>query len=318
MIQGQTIELKTVIPVELSGKRLDQALAQLYCQYSRAQFQNWIKSGAVTIDGTPCTKARQIVTSDAEIEIRTRLTETTDWQAEALTVDIVHEDESLLVVNKAAGMVVHPGAGNTQHTLANALLHYHPALSQVPRAGVIHRLDKDTSGLLLIAKTPVSFQVLTDLMKNRAIKREYVALVKGWIIAGNTINTAIGRHPTQRTKMAVITNGREAITHYRVAEKFAAHTLLDVTLETGRTHQIRVHMESIGHPLVGDPQYRKAVALPAKLAPKQQLAIQQFKRQALHALRLSLPHPSSQKMISFESPLPEDLQSLLAILRKSP
>ena len=318
MTQGQNSRLETEVPSELSGKRLDQALAALYPQYSRAQFQNWIKDGRVCINQQICTKARLIVSSGEQIDINVALSASTDWQAQAIDINVVYEDDSLLVIDKAAGMVVHPGAGNQDNTLANALLHYHPPLKILPRAGVIHRLDKDTSGLLLIAKTPEAYQVLIELMKTRSIKREYLALVKGLVISGATINAAMGRHPTQRTKMALVNNGREAITHYRVAEKFPAHTLLSVTLETGRTHQIRVHMESIHHPLVGDQQYRKAVALPSKLNKEQQIAIQLFKRQALHAEKLTLKHPQTGDLMSFEAATPQDLASLLAILRKNP
>ncbi len=316
MTQGQNITLAGEIPDKLSGKRLDQALATMYPDYSRAQWQNWIKIGAVTVDGQVCTIPRVTISSSQKISVNAKLDNTNNWSPQAININIAHEDETLLIINKPAGMVVHPGAGNPKNTLANALLYYHPALSEVPRAGVIHRLDKDTSGLLLIAKTPAAYQALINLMKNRLIKREYITLVKGLLISGGKIQAPIARHPTQRTKMAVHTNGREAITHYRIQEKFTAHTLLKVQLETGRTHQIRVHMNHMHYPIVGDPVYHKAVALPAKLHPSQQIALQKMKRQALHAWRLTFPHPGHEKTIHIEAPLPEDFASLLAILRK--
>lgn len=317
MKQPQAVNLQAQVPVEFAGKRIDQFLSRNYPQYSRAQFQTWIKAGNVKIDQKICEKANVLLQAGQEIIITAFLEDTNHWNAQPIPIDITFEDEYFLVINKAAGMVVHPGSGNSDNTLANALLHYFPPLIKIPRAGVVHRLDKDTSGLMLIAKTPAAYQNLIDAMKNRAIKREYLALVKGHLISGGSVDAPIGRHLAQRTKMAVVPDGRAAVTHYRIAEKFAAHTLLTVQLETGRTHQIRVHLNHIHFPLVGDPLYHRAVALPAKLTAQQQIAIRAFNRQALHAFRLSLNHPIKNEPLVFEAPMPEDMQALLAILRKS-
>lgn len=317
MKQPQAVNLQAQVPMEFAGKRIDQFLSRNYPQYSRAQFQTWIKAGNVEIDQKICKKANTLLQEGQEIIITAFLEDTNHWDAQPIPINITFEDDDFLVINKEAGMVVHPGSGNSDNTLANALLHYFPSLMKIPRAGVVHRLDKDTSGLMLIAKTPAAYQNLIDAMKNRAIKREYLALVKGHVISGGSVDAPIGRHLTHRTKMAVVPDGRAAVTHYRIAEKFTAHTLLTVQLETGRTHQIRVHFNHIHFPLVGDPLYRTAVALPAKLTETQQIAIRAFNRQALHAFRLSLSHPITNQPLTFEAPMPEDMQALLAILRKS-
>lgn len=315
MSDEQNINLTAVITAELHGSRLDQALAQLLPQYSRAQIQTWIKNGSVTIDAVPCDKVRQKVLNEQSIAINTTLSTQIHWQAQNLPINIVFEDDSLLVVNKAVGMITHPGAGNPDNTLVNALLHHHPDLSLVPRAGLIHRLDKNTSGLLVIAKTLESHHILTQAMKAREIKREYLALAKGEIISGASIDAPIARHSVQRTKMAVTPNGRKAITHYRVKERFRGYTLLWVELETGRTHQIRVHLSYIDHPIVGDPTYGRRIALKGKFSDKIKRAIAQFEHQALHAAQLSLTHPILGDTLQFSAPLPNDFQQLLHILR---
>lgn len=308
------IQLQGTIPTELAGARLDQALAKLFPQYSRSQLQTWIRTGAVTTDDQVQTQPRQKVVADQKIKINATLTVTAHWEAQPIALDVIYEDEALLVINKPAGLVVHPGAGVPNSTLANALLHYAPELATVPRSGIIHRLDKDTSGLLVIARNLESHHALTQQMKQRAITREYQAIVNGVMVAGGHVDAPMGRHPIQRTKMAVVATGRTAVSHYRVIERFRAHTHIHVKLETGRTHQIRVHMAHIHYPLVGDPIYGKK-GMPAQLTAPVREALQAFKRQALHAAALSLIHPFSGQATSWHAPLPQDMSDLLALLR---
>lgn len=310
------IKLNNLVSPELEGMRLDQALAQLFPSYSRSQLQQWIRDGAVSINGTQQTKPRLKVHTGEEVEIRAQLVASEQWQAQNIPLDVIYEDEELIVINKPVGLVVHPGAGVQDGTLANALLHYEPLLATVPRAGIIHRLDKDTSGLLLIARTLRAHHFLTKAMKNRQITREYEAVTKGRLEAGGTIRAPVGRHPTKRTQMAVTPSGRDAVTHYRVIEPFSHHTHIRVTLETGRTHQIRVHMAHIRHPLVGDPTYGKHICIPAKLPPELKEALHAFKHQALHAATLKCQHPATNKLMRWDAPLPEDLQKLLTRLRE--
>lgn len=303
-----------MLPAEAAGLRLDQALAHSLPQYSRARLQRWIRSGAVKVAGQPA-RPRDAVAGGETVEVRAEFEIDDSVQAEALPLEIVHADRSLIVVNKPAGLVVHPGAGNREHTLQNALLAYDPALAAVPRAGLVHRLDKDTSGLLVVARTPEVHTKLVAAMQARQIGREYLALCVGTLTGGGTIDEPIGRHRTQRTRMAVRRDGRPAVTRYRVAERFAAHTLLQVELETGRTHQIRVHLAHIGHPVVGDPAYggRHRTARGASVALA--AALRSFGRQALHAQRLTLQHPRSGRTLQIEAPLPADFQVLLQLLR---
>ena len=308
------IQLHALIPEELAGKRLDQALAALFPEHSRARLQEWIRTGGVRIN-QGLMNQRHRVTGGELVVIRAMHAEEYSWTAEDIPLRIIHEDEALLVLNKPAGMVVHPGAGNPQHTLLNALLHYDAGLKAVPRAGIIQRLDKDTSGLMVVARTPECHTRLTADMQARRIKREYQAIVSGVMTAGGSIDQPIGRHPQKRTCMAVTQSGKPAVTHYRIIKKFRAHTHLLVQLETGRTHQIRVHLAYLRHPLVGDPVYGVRRSIPGGISPALTAAIQSFPRQALHAHALTLRHPDTQETLSFTAPLPEDMLNLLEILR---
>lgn len=313
----KTISLNTTIPEHLQQSRLDTALARLFPDYSRSQLQTWIRDGFVTIDGSVIQKTRHSVQMGQHIVITAIVSENTRAEPQPIPLTIVYEDEALLVINKPVGLVVHPGAGNPDSTLVNALIHHAPDLAAIPRAGVIHRLDKDTSGLLVIAKTlPVHHQLIQQ-MQTREIHREYRALVHGNMISGGTIDAPIGRHPQHRTKMAVTPSGNPAITHYRVLQRFQAHTLLSVLLETGRTHQIRVHLSHIHYPIVGDQTYgtHRQRHYP-QLSEKAQIALNHFKHQALHACRLSLLHPISGKSMAWEAALPEDFLTLIELLAK--
>jgi 23S rRNA pseudouridine1911/1915/1917 synthase len=303
------------VGVDLAGKRLDQALAQLFPNYSRSRLQQWVKEGLVTLDGVAC-RPRDKVLGGEWITLEARLEDQVECQPEAIELDIVYEDESLLVINKPAGLVVHPAAGNPDGTLQNALLHHDSELIQLPRAGIIHRLDKETTGLLVIAKTPGAHRNLVEQLQAREFEREYRAIVIGVMTAGGSVDKPIGRHPTQRIKMAVTYSGKEAVTHYRVEERFRAHTYLKVKLETGRTHQIRVHMAHIRYPLVGDPVYAGRLRQPAGASEQLREKLRHFHRQALHAKRLGLTHPVSGEWIEWEAPLPEDMQQLLEVLRE--
>jgi 23S rRNA pseudouridine1911/1915/1917 synthase len=307
---------KFTITDDLIKQRLDKTLVKLLPDYSRAQIQRWIKAGYVKVNQqivkVSDTKLKEGALISLEAKIEPLLQ---SHKPEKLPLNIVFEDEALIVVNKPVGLVVHPGAGNIKHTLMNALLYHCPALNQLPRAGLIHRLDKDTSGLLLVAKTPQSYQYLVNALKERTIHREYRAIVKGLMIAGGKIDAPIGRHVRYRTQMAVKeTGGKTAITHYRVLKKFQAHTYLAIKLDTGRTHQIRVHLMHIHHPVLGDQTYGKHIHPKGHLSEKVLQAIRSFKRQALHAYQLKLKHPTTQKDLTFEAPVPDDMQSLLHAL----
>ena len=284
------------IPRELAGLRLDQALARLFPEHSRSRLQAWVRAGRVLLDARPAADVKRKVWGGERVAL-----------AEAIPLAVVYEDDAIIVLDKPAGLVVHPGAGNRQGTLLNALLHHAPQLASVPRAGIVHRLDKETSGLLVVAKTLAAHTDLVRQLAARTVQREYLALVHGRVAGDGTIDAPIGRHPVARTRMAVTASGREARTRYRVSERFDGATLLAVTLETGRTHQIRVHMRAIGHPLVGDPTYGKRRSASGTLAD--------FPRQALHATRLGLAHPVTRARCEWESPLPADLRELIAKLR---
>ena len=309
-----TIELKLDIPTTYSDQRLDLALSKLLTDYSRGQIQSWIKAGQVTINYQQVTKPRHLVYEGDHIEIKTTLSAQEQTTPQQIDMEIVFEDKDLLIINKPAGLVVHPGAGNQSGTLVNALLYHDPSLELLPRAGLVHRLDKDTSGLLIVARHIQSYHHLINAMQAREIKRQYLAIVQGLIISGGSIDEPIGRHSTARTKMAVHPKGKSAITHYRINQKFRAHTCLDVHLETGRTHQIRVHLTHLGYPLIGDKTYKKQKALEAKISLPLQEAISAFERQALHAIQLTLNHPRTEETLSFQAPLPEDLNQLIGAL----
>ena len=303
------------LPPDLAGRRLDQALAQLLPQYSRTRIQRWIEEGAVLINGL-AVRARDLVTGGESATVEARLPPESGVAAEKLPLDVVHQDTQLLIINKPPGMVVHPGAGNREHTLQNALLAHDAKLKRVPRAGLVHRIDKDTSGLLVVARTLEAHTALVAELGAHEIEREYLALCTGAMTGGGTVDEPIGRHRTQRTKMTVRSDGRKAVTHYRIERRFRGHTLARVHLETGRTHQIRVHLAHVGYPIVGDPAYGGRKKLPAGATPELVQALQTFPRQALHAARLTLTHPKSGKRVSFDAPLPADLAGLLDVLAR--
>ena len=295
--------VELTVPAGCAGLRLDQALAHMLPEYSRSRLALWIKAGQATLDGR-AVQPRQKVRGGEAIEVVPSVgPDTLAHRAEDIPLDIVFEDASLLVINKPAGLVVHPGSGNWHGTLLNALLRHAPALSGIPRAGIVHRLDKDTSGLLVVARTLPAQADLVRQLQARSVKREYLAVAHGRIARDGKVDAPIGRHPVKRTKMAVVARGRQAVTHYQVLERYANTTLLRCRLETGRTHQIRVHLGSLGHPLVGDPAYGKRNSGIA------------FPRQALHAERLGLLHPKSRKPMSWHAEPPADLQELIAKLR---
>lgn len=289
-------------------------LAQLFPDYSRSRLQKWIKDGHVTVNQQRL-RPKDTVFGGEIVELNVVLDDETQWQAQEIPLEIVYEDSDIIVINKPADFVVHPGAGNPDGTLGNALLHRYPELESVPRAGVVHRLDKDTTGLLVIARTLKAQKSLVEQLQAREFEREYVALVVGVMTSGGTVDEPIGRHPTQRIKMAVVHNGKEAVTHYRVLERFRAHTLVKVNLETGRTHQIRVHMAYIHYPLVGDPLYGGRLQIPSGCSPQFGEVLRQFKRQALHAARLGLVHPHTGDYMEWEAPLPADMAHLIAAAR---
>ena len=293
--------------------RLDQALARLLPQYSRSRLQGWIDTGAVKVDGRQL-RGRDKVVGGEKVLIEARVEPDRQVTAEEIPLDVVFKDRALLVINKPAGLVVHPGAGNAAHTLQNALLAVDPKLAVVPRAGIVHRLDKDTSGLLVVARTPEVHTALVAAISAREVDRHYIALCTGVMTAGGTVDEPIGRHRSLRTRMAVRGDGRPAVTHYRVLKRFRAHTLVRAELETGRTHQIRVHLSHIGYPIVGDPEYGGRRRLPAGASPELVAALEGFRRQALHAAQLKLEHPVSGKEMAWEAPLPGDMEALLKVM----
>ena len=315
------ISLQAEVPSHLSGARFDQAAAELFAAYSRTRLQQWIRDGALRVDGR-VGKTREKLLGGECLTLNARLEAEGEWQPQPVPFEIVFEDPSVIVVNKAAGLVVHPGAGNPDGTLLNGLLYHCEQLATVPRAGIVHRLDKDTTGLMVVAKTLEAHHSLTTQLKDRSVKRHYRAIAQGVMTGGGTIDVPVGRHPTSRTRMAVLRPGREAgsryreaISHYRLVERFAGHSHVEVALETGRTHQIRVHMAHLGYPLVGDVVYGGRLRLSAGASTELATALREFPRQALHALRLSFIHPASGEAVEWESSLPEDMQQLLRVLQ---
>ncbi len=306
--------LTALVPDALSGKRFDQALAELFPQFSRSRLTSWIKDGKSLINGAVA-RPRDSVSMGDTVDIQAEMREEVRDAPEAIDFDVLYQDDDVIVINKAAGLVVHPGAGNATGTLVNALLFFDAKLREVPRAGIVHRLDKDTSGALVVARNVEAHAALVAQLSEREVNRRYLALVVGEIIAGNRIDKPIDRSPHDRLKMAVREGGREAVTHYRVAERFRAHTLLTCQLETGRTHQIRVHLASIRHAIVGDPLYGTGLKIPKAATPELDAALRGFRRQALHAQFLEFEHPRTGKLISNEAPVPEDMLNLLAALR---
>lgn len=309
------IRHQLTIPLEAAGRRLDQVLAELLSEYSRSRIKEWIDAGQVRVDGAQ-RKPKDKVIGGERVEVEADLPVEDRVEAEDIALDIAHEDKHVLVINKPPGLVVHPGAGNAAGTLQNALLHFDPKLAQVPRAGIVHRLDKDTSGLMVVARTVESHTALVRALEAREVEREYEAVCVGVMTGGGTVDAPIGRHPVDRIRMAIREDGREAVTHYRVIARFRGHTHTRLKLETGRTHQIRVHMAHIQYPLVGDRVYGGRLLLPKGASEELIEALRAFKRQALHAARLAFEHPKSGKPVECSAPLPKDMQQLIEVLRK--
>lgn len=311
-----TIRHTAEVPLSAAGRRFDQALAEMFPDYSRSRLTAWVKAGAVTLDGAQA-PPRQLLrggeTVQVEVELETEVTQA----PEAIALDVVHEDEYVLVLNKPAGLVVHPGAGNAAGTLLNALLHHDPRLAELPRAGIVHRLDKDTSGLMVVAKTLAAHTALVDMLSRHDVERQYEAVVLGTLVAGGTVDAPIGRHIGDRLRQAVRDeeDGKHAVTHYRLRERFRAHSLLQCSLETGRTHQIRVHLAHINHPLVGDPLYGHGLRLPKGATPELIATLRGFRRQALHAERLAFVHPVTGEALAFAAARPADQSALIDALR---
>ncbi|GHC27189.1 pseudouridine synthase [Kushneria pakistanensis] len=312
---SQTIEQTRTVPDTMTGLRLDQAAAELFDEFSRERLKSWIKEGALTVDGQKV-RPRAPVMSGAVLALNAVLEESRVWQAEPIALEIVHEDDAVMIINKPVGLVVHPAAGNQTGTLLNALLHHAPELATLPRAGIVHRLDKDTSGLMVVARTLGAQTSLVEQLQARRVKREYDAIVTGAMIAGGKVDAPIGRHPVDRKRQAVVANGgKPAVTHYRVVERFRGHTHIRCRLETGRTHQIRVHMAHQRFPLVGDPVYGGRLKLPAGAGEPLKETLRHFSRQALHARRLAFVHPTTHETVEFAMELPDDMFMLLDVLR---
>jgi 23S rRNA pseudouridine1911/1915/1917 synthase len=311
-----TIRHEALVPLTAAGRRFDQALAEMFPDYSRSRLSGWIKSGSVTLDGAQA-PPRQLLRGGEQVLLQVELETEVSSTPEAIALDIVHEDEHLLVLNKPAGLVVHPGAGNSAGTLLNALLHHDPKLAELPRAGIVHRLDKETSGLMVVARTLPAYTALVDLLSRHEVERQYEAVVLGTMVAGGTVDAAIGRSMGDRLRQSVRDeeDGKRAVTHYRLRERFRAHSLLQCQLETGRTHQIRVHMAHINHPLLGDPMYGGGLKLPKGASPELIAVLRGFRRQALHAERLSFVHPISGETLSFNAERPADQEQLIEALR---
>ena len=310
---GATARTATV-PDTAAGRRFDAVLAELFPEFSRSRLAEWIKSGDALLDGKPV-RPRDPVRGGERIALDVVLEPQTSAEPEDIPLDILHEDADIFVLDKPAGLVVHPGAGNPTGTLVNALLHRDPALVALPRAGIVPRLDKDTSGVMVVARTLQAHTALVDQLASRGVHRQYLAVVVGALVSGGTANAPIDRHPRDRIRMAVRDDGREAITHYRLRERFRAHTALECRLETGRTHQIRVHMAHLKHPIVGDPLYGGPLKLPRGATPALIEALRGFKRQALHAETLEFMHPITGEPVRCTAPVPADLRALMDALR---
>ena len=306
-------KLKIIIPERMTGQRLDVALSEMLPDYSRSKITAWIKSGEALINHKPF-KPKDKVNGSEMVELTISQKQNNDWVGEDIPLNIIFEDDDIIVLNKAVGLVTHPGAGNWSGTLANALLHYEPKLATLDRAGIVHRLDKNTSGLMVVSRNEKSQKYLVEQLQKHSVSREYSAIVYGHMVAGGTIDEPIGRDTKDRVKQAVSSHGKEAVTHYRVIDRYQNHTHIKAILETGRTHQIRVHLSHIGYPLMGDPMYGGKVRFPKKADVILKEAIVNFKRQALHARKLTLTHPISGELMSWKAPLPEDMLALLDVL----
>jgi 23S rRNA pseudouridine1911/1915/1917 synthase len=309
------IILQAEVPESMSGSRLDQIAAQMFPDYSRARLQTWIKSGELLVNGQVIRPRDKGFAGD-KLEIKAELKVEDSWSAQPISLNIVYEDENLLVINKASATVVHPAAGHSDGTLLNGLLHHCKQLELLPRAGIVHRLDKDTTGLMVVAKTLPAHTSLVQQLQARSVTREYEAIVSDVLTAGGTIDLPLGRHPVNRKKRAVLEQGQEAITHYTVIKRYVAHTHIAVKLETGRTHQIRVHLSHLKYPIVGDKLYGGRLRIPRACTEELATALRQFERQALHAKSLGLIHPVSGEPMTWTSELPQDMQDLLAILER--
>jgi len=306
---------QAIVPDTCAGRRLDAVLAELFPEFSRSRLSAWIKSGDVSVDGAPA-RGRDPVRGGETVTLSAVQDTQTHAVAEDIPLDILYEDADVLVIDKPAGLVVHPGAGNPAGTLVNALLHHDPALELLPRAGIVHRLDKDTSGVMVVARTLPAHTSLVAQLSAREVHRQYLAIVVGALVAGGTARTGIDRHPRDRIRMAVREDGKDAVTHYRLRERFRNHTALECRLETGRTHQIRVHMNHLKHPIVGDPLYGGSFKLPKGASDEFIAALRGFKRQALHAEVLEFAHPLSGEPIRCTAPIPADMQQLMKLLRE--
>ncbi|MBE9539696.1 MAG: 23S rRNA pseudouridine(1911/1915/1917) synthase RluD [Proteobacteria bacterium] len=312
----EKLKLSAVVPASLDGDRLDQVAAQLFCDYSRSRLQTWIKKGELQVDGEQ-RRTRDKVDEGMQLSIEVILEPEVSWEAQEISLDIIYEDESIIVLNKPAGLVVHPGAGNPDGTLVNALLNHCPDMVNLPRGGIVHRLDKETSGIMVAAKTLPAHHHLVNQLQERTVKREYCAVCIGTMTGGGTVDEPIGRHPKQRKRMAVrALGGKPAITHYRLVTRFANHTRIVVNLETGRTHQIRVHMAHRKYPLIGDPVYGGRPRIPKGASEELITTLRSFPRQALHAQALGLIHPASGEQMRFNCPLAEDMVALLDVLER--
>ena len=311
-----TIQLEASTEAAHFGLRLDQVLADLFPEYSRSKLKTWIQDGNVAVNGEVITVPRHKMQMDELVTVQAEMDVQVTSEAQDIALNIVYEDEHILVINKPADLVVHPGAGNPSGTVLNALLNHCPEIDKVPRAGIVHRLDKDTTGLMVVAKTIPAQTHLVDQLQRREMSREYEAVALGTMVAGGIVDAPIGRHATKRTHMAVREMGKPAVTHFRVIEKFRAYTHLRLKLETGRTHQIRVHMAHIKHPLLGDQVYGGRPRLPKGASEEFIAALRGFQRQALHAAQLSLFHPETEEWMTWKAPLPRDMQDLLKAVKK--
>ena len=308
-------KLNIIIPERMTGNRIDSSLSEMLPDYSRSKITAWIKSGDALIKQKSF-KPKDKVIGNEVIYLTINSKQSNNWIAEKIPLNVFYEDEDIIIINKQSGLVTHPGAGNWNGTLANALLYYDPSLSTLDRVGIVHRLDKNTSGLMVIARNEKSQKYLVEQLQNHSVSREYSALVYGHMIAGGTIDEPIGRDPKDRVKQAVLMSGKDAVTHYRAIERFKSHTHVKAILETGRTHQIRVHLSHVGHSLIGDPIYGGRVRFPKKASEELKHALLNFKRQALHSKKLTLNHPISGELMSWKAPLPDDMQELLKVLKK--
>lgn len=311
----EVFELSAQVPVGMYGQRFDQVAAELFPDFSRSRLQSWIRDGQLTLDGRVAKPNAKVIGGEV-LDLNAELEAQGTWEPEPIDLNIVYEDDHLLVINKPAGLVVHPAAGNYTGTLLNALLNHVPDLINLPRAGIVHRLDKETTGLMVVAKTLQAHGDLVEQLAERSVSREYEAVAVGAMTGGGTVDAPMGRHPTQRKLMAVLSQGgKRAVTHYRVLTRFPHHTHIRVKLETGRTHQIRVHMAHIGFPLVGDATYGKRFKIPKGATEELIEALKAFPRQALHAANLGLEHPATGEYCEWSAPLPADMQTLLAALK---